>query len=178
MEKWWNERYINRRDYILEHVETLALCSDESLLLLLIDYMNEHAIAISHNILAEKMKKDGSEIDELLSVLSKKGYLQITYQDKKIVFLIDGVFEQPKEKIVDLDESLFNIYESEFARPLTPIEMQRLSDWSQTYNQQLIVYALREALVNHVRNFDYIDRILQEWKKRNFSAQDYVEGKR
>lgn len=178
MTQWWNEHYVNRRDYILDRFEELSISCEECMAVLLIDFMNQHGIPVSHGILASKMKKEGNEIDDLLSNLSKKGYLQITYQDKKIVFLIDGIFDTPKEKTVDFDQSLFDVYESEFARPLSQMELQRMSEWMKTYDQKLIIYALREAVLYDKRSFDYIERILMEWAKRNFLAHDYEEGKR
>ena len=46
------------------------------------------------------------------------------------------------------------------------------------YDQTLIVYALREAMTKNKRSFDYIDRILLDWKRRGFSAEDYERGER
>ncbi len=178
MDQWWNERFVNRRDYILDHFEQLSLTCEECMAVLLIDFMNQHSIAISHGILASKMKMDGNQIDELLSRLHQKGILQITYQDKKVVFLIDGIFDTPKENDMNFDQSLFDTYENEFARPLSQLELQRMSDWMGKYDQKLIVYALREAVIYDKRSFDYIERILIEWKKCGFQAADYEDGKR
>lgn len=178
MEQWWNAHFINRRDYILDHFEDLNLSCEEGMAIMLIDFMNQHNIPVSHGILASKMKKETSQIDDLLSNLTKKGYLEITYQDKKIAFKIDGIFDLPKPTGMDFDESLFDLYESEFARPLSQVELQRMSEWMAQFDQKLIVYALREALLYDKRSFDYIERILIEWKKRNFSAEEYEDGKR
>lgn len=178
MKNWWNENFINRRDYILDNFENLTLSCEECMAVLLIDFMNQHNIPVSHGILASKMKKEGAEIDDLLSNLTQKGYLQITYQDKKIAFLIDGIFNQPEDKTVAFDQSLFDVYETEFARPLSQMEMQRMSEWMSTYEQKLLVYALREAILYDKRSFDYIERILMEWKRRGFTAQEYEDGKR
>lgn len=175
---WWNERFINRRDYILEHLADITMTSDETLLVLLIDFFNQHQIAISHSLLAEKMKKDMDEIDDLLSQLSAKGYLAINYKDGKIVFEIDGVFEHEQKVDDHFDQSLFDLFESEFKRPLSSLEFQRLVEWTQAYDPKLVGYALREALTYNSLSFDYIDRILIEWSKRGFSADEYEEGKR
>lgn len=176
--KWWNEKFIDRRAYILDHFDKLSLSCEECMLILLIDFMNEHNIPIAHGILANKMKLDEAQIDNLLSRLTQKGYLSIAYDNKKIAFLIDGVFEERSaDKTMNFDRSLFEVFEEEFARPLSQPEMQRLSDWLKQYEQKLILYALREALMYNKRSFDYIERILIEWKKRNFTAQDYEDGK-
>ena len=58
------------------------------------------------------------------------------------------------------------------------MELQRLADWLNVYEQKLIGYALREALTYEHLSFDYIERILVEWKKRGLRPEDYEEGKR
>lgn len=178
MEKWWNKRCINRRDWILDHLEELALSVDESTVVLVIDFMNEHAIPITHGVLAQKLKKESQEIDDILSDLTAKGFLSLEFEEGKIMFSIDGIFMEEKDKAISFDQSLFELYESEFARPLSQMELQRMADWLKQYDQKLIAYALREALTYDCKSFDYIERILIEWKKRKFRSEDYEEGKR
>lgn len=175
---WWKENFVNRRDYILDHLSELTMNSDETLLIMLIDFLNQHQIPITHGVLAKRMKKDSEEIDDLLSQLSAKGYLQLTFQNGKILFEIDGVFAGANEKAMRFDASLFDLFETEFGRPLSQMELQRLADWLNEYNQKLIGYALREALTYEHLSFDYIERILIEWKKRGLRPEEYEEGKR
>lgn len=73
---------------------------------------------------------------------------------------------------------LFDIFESEFARPLSQKEVCMISQWASEYEDKLIRYALREALVYDKRDINYIDRILWNWKERNFTCGQYEEGKR
>lgn len=178
MGKWWNERFVNRRDWILDHLGDLALNIEETMTVLMIDFMNEHQLPITHGILAEKLKRDSDDIDDILSRLTAKGYLALEFKDGKIVFNIDGVFEDEKDKAIAFDQSLFELYETEFGRPLSQMELQRMADWLNTYEQKMISYALREALTYDHKSFDYIERILVEWKKRNLTAEEYEEGKR
>lgn len=178
MEKWWQNRFIHRRDWILDHLDELALNVEETMVVLIIDFMNEHALPITHGVLANKLKKDSQVIDDILSDLTGKGYLSLDFKEGTIVFCIDGIFLDEKDKAISFDQSLFELYESEFARPLSQMELQRMADWLKAYNQKLIMYALREALTYDCKSFDYIERILIEWKKRGFRAEDYEEGKR
>lgn len=71
--------------------------------------------------------------------------------------------------------SLFELFETEFQRPITQVELVRLSDWSREYDQQLIIYALREAVIKEAFNFNYIDKILCEWKRKGMTAEKYEE---
>ncbi len=175
---WWREKFINCRDYMLDHLDELTMTSDETLLVMLIDFFNQHQIPVTHELLANKMKKNNEEIDELLSDLSTKGYVEIAFHAGKIIFEIDGVFKGANEKAISFDDSLFDLFESEFGRPLSQMEFQRLAEWLNIYDQKMIGYALREALTYEHLSFDYIDRILIEWKKRGFTAEEYEEGKR
>lgn len=174
---WWNQKFVNKRDYILDRFEDLSLTCEESMLLLLIDFMNQHQIPISYHVLANKMKLKMQDIDYLLTKLSEKEILKIDYSHKEVTFSIDGIFEIEKKEIL-FDEDLFHLFEDEFSRMLTQIEMQRMSMWLKEFEKKQIIYALREAILYEKRNFDYIERILQDWKKRKFTVKDYEEGKR
>ena len=35
---WWKEKFINRRDYMLDHLDELTMTSDETLLIMMIYY--------------------------------------------------------------------------------------------------------------------------------------------
>ena len=54
---WWKEKFINRRDYMLDHLDELTMTSDETLLIMLIDFLNQHQIPVTHGILAKKDEK-------------------------------------------------------------------------------------------------------------------------
>lgn len=72
--------------------------------------------------------------------------------------------------------SLFETFEDEFKRPLTQVEMQRLVDWQKEHGEQLVMYALREAILNNAYHFNYIDKILCEWKRKGMTAEKYEEA--
>lgn len=74
--------------------------------------------------------------------------------------------------------SLFDLFEREFARPLSQPECQRLGDWQERYDDKLIRYALRESLLYGKHSLDYIDRILLAWEKKAFTAEMYENGER
>ena len=160
MEKWWRERFIDRRAWILDHLEDLSLSSEEAMTILLIDFFNEHDMPVHHGVLANKLKLDMDQVDDLLARLGAKGYVSI------------------EKETSSFDLSLFEVFEDDFARPLSQMEVELLSQWTMEYDQTLIVYALREAMTKNKRSFDYIDRILLDWKRRGFSAEDYERGER
>lgn len=175
--KLYKKSYFNRRNYILEEMERLDLHIDEIVIVLLIDYCSEQNIMISHSILAQKTKQTVDEIDRILRSLTEKGYLETKFQQGKLLFDLAGIFEEEKPK-VNMDQSLFQLFENEFKRTFSQVELSRISDWVPTYGKEVVVYALREAIINEKYSIDYIEKILQEWKRRELSIEDIQNGKR
>ena len=175
----WNAPYFDRRTWLLSELASLNVTAEEALTLLLIDYFNGLGQLITHDVIAAKLHCDSEHVDELFAALSAKGYLKIDLKEGRLVFDISGTYasQHSIEQSVHT-VSLFDEFETEFARPLSSAEMQRLSAWMDTYDQQMILYALYEAGVYDKRSLDYIERILVEWKRRGLTPQEYEEGKR
>lgn len=177
----YNKTYFNHRNFILSEIESLDLTCEEAFVLLYLDYCNEFEINFDLESVAKKCKLTPTALDQIIHTLMKQGYIEIKMQNRKVMYCLDGVF-RVKENLEVLTSneytSLFELYEDEFARPLTGMESQRLSEWMSSYDLKLIEYALREALVYEKRSFDYIDVILINWKEKQFTASDYEEGNR
>ncbi|SEN27997.1 DnaD domain-containing protein [Paenibacillus sp. OV219] len=62
---------------------------------------------------------------------------------------------------------LFSVFEQEFGRPLSPMECETISAWvdQDRYPDELIRFALKEAVFAGKLHFRYIDRILLEWSR-------------
>jgi len=62
---------------------------------------------------------------------------------------------------------LYSLFEKEFARPLTPMELETITGWldQDRYPEELILMALKEAVFAGKIHFRYIDRILMEWRR-------------
>ncbi|NMO98000.1 DnaD domain-containing protein [Paenibacillus lemnae] len=78
--------------------------------------------------------------------------------------------EQEKE-----ERNMFTIFEKEFGRPLSPMELETISGWidQDRYPDELILLALKEAVFAGKVHLRYIDRILLEWSRNRVrTAQD------
>ncbi|WP_282919669.1 DnaD domain-containing protein [Ignavigranum ruoffiae] len=69
-------------------------------------------------------------------------------------------------------QNLVASFETEFGRPLSPIELEKLSNWinKDQFKVDLIKIALREAVIHQALSFNYIDRILLNWRKKNIQT--------
>ena len=88
-------------------------------------------------------------------------------------FNMDGIFQQ-KEKDTDA-LPIFQTFEQEVGRPLTQKELMMLSEWIRKYDNELIIYALREAAIYRKLNIKYIDTILSRWEKQGITVEKLVE---
>lgn len=76
---------------------------------------------------------------------------------------------------------LYSLFEQEFGRPLTPMELETITGWldKDGYPEELILAALKEAVFAGKVHFRYIDRILLEWRRnRVYTAEQAKEHTR
>lgn len=81
------------------------------------------------------------------------------------------------DKPVETDnKNLFDSFEQEFGRTLSPMEYEIINSWKDSgLSDELIYCALKEAIFNGVSNLRYIDKILYEWRKKGYNSKADVE---
>ncbi len=118
----------------------------------------------SKDILSLEMIKEGNIRNE---------YLKLDKLYNKLAFIL--INEEDKEKTT----SLFDVFEKEFGRTLSPIEYELINGWlDNEFSEELVLKALKEAVYNGVSNLRYIDKILYEWKKKGIKTAKEVEMNR
>lgn len=174
----WNSVYLDRRTWILDHLQDLNVDAKEVLVLLLIDFFNQQHISIDHELIGEKLKMDQDEVEEVFTTLSEKGYLNLDFKNGALIFSVEGVFDLQSVQSSVIDQSLCERVESDFGRTLSGPEMQRIWDMANEYDSRAFICALNEAICNDVYDLNYIERILQNWQAKGLSVEDLENGKR
>ena len=159
MKQWYQKKYFNKMYWIFEELENLNLTHTEICFILLIQYFNETNTKINFEEIKNKMKMNDEQIDELLDRLNQKGYLSLSVDAIGFNIDIDGLFTMENE--IHFESNIFDLFESEFKRPISSVELRRISDWLNQYDEKEIMFALREASLRNIFNFDYINRILE-----------------
>lgn len=114
------------------------------------------------NILSLEMVKNGRKMEEYIS-------LSLLYD--KLLNIVKDVSDDE----VSVDNSIFSVFEKELGRLLSPMEIDQIRDWGTNIkNEELIIAALREAVLNGVSNFRYIDAILNDWIKKGYRNKEDV----
>ncbi len=171
---WHQQPFINRRNWMIQHFNQLDCSLEEAYLLLLMDYMNEFKIEINLASLSEYTKLSQSKVDQLLNQCMVKGYVKVASLDGAIYFDLSGVFNKHQKQPVQVDPSLYEIFEESIKRPLSENEMTQLSGWSKKYPYQMIIHALKEALIQEKTHFAYINRILENYIEQGKTLKDFI----
>ena len=117
---------------------------------------------ISKSILSLDIVKSGRKTEEYICV-------SLLY-DKLLNIVIDT-----KDEEKTIDNSIFSVFEEELGRLLSAMEIEQIKEWVSTYNnEELIRAALKEAVLNGVNSFRYIDTILNDWNKKGYKNKEDV----
>lgn len=75
-------------------------------------------------------------------------------------------------------QDVFNQIQQEFGRMLSPFQMDQVSDWldKDHYSPEMILMALKEAVMNGTFKFSYMDRILLNWYQNNIKTPAEVNS--
>ncbi len=93
---------------------------------------------------------------------------------EKIIREANSANDNVNFKYQDNISELIITFEKEFGRPLSPIEVEQIEKWADEADAQLVVEALRRAVLGGKHNFKYINSILLEWKKNNLKTLDVI----
>ncbi len=170
---------------LLTHYKELKI--DEKELIVLIYIMNQDDNLFNPGQISEDLNISLPEVLESIEKLNSTDLLQInTNKNNGVieeVFELDNLYKKLAYLVVNEEEkndnndtsNIYDNFEKEFGRTLSPIEMELIGSWIDSgYSEELIKCALKEAVYNGVSNLRYIDKILYEWKKKGIKNSDDV----
>lgn len=78
-----------------------------------------------------------------------------------------------------VSSNIYETFQKELVRSLSPVEYEYINAWlDKGMSEDLIIGALKEAVLSGAKNFRYIDRILYDWRKQGFNSMNDVMAKR
>lgn len=118
---------------------------------------------VSKDIISLELKKINNIRNEYINL--EKLYKKLAFQ----------LIEVEKEE----STNIFDIFEKEFGRTLSPMEYEIINSWIDVFKEETIILALKEAIYNGVSNLRYIDKILYEWQKKGIQTEkDIIKDKK
>lgn len=117
----------------------------------------------------------GYDLEPLMEKLSEIWACAKVQEIEKTRFLLEA--NQPQGSVPVFRENLYHVFEKEFGRPLSPMEVAQIQKWvEETKHDEIVLEALRRAVLMGKLNFKYIDSILLEWKKNNLRTRRDIEN--
>ncbi|MEC1178288.1 DnaD domain-containing protein [Metasolibacillus meyeri] len=192
---WLEQKNITMPQLFFQHYKELQIRDDDAMLLLhLLAFHEEGNDFPTPADLMARTFFAANEISMKLQRFLQKGFIEITHDVdidgkiyekyslyplwSRIVRLLEANSiatsnEQQKKE----EGAIYSIFEQEFGRLLSPMELENINSWLDIdkHSPELIRAALKEAVLAGKLSLRYIDRILFEWKKKNFTTVKQVE---
>jgi len=170
---------------LFNNYKRLNITEEELIVIMLIISLG-NKIEYNPDIFVQELNMEKYKVMEIINNLMSKKllYLEMIKNGRKMeeyitLSLLYGkllnIVIETKEEDVKIDNSIFSIFENELGRTLSPMEFEQIKEWVMTYkNEELISSALKEAVLNGVSNFRYIDKILDEWNKKGYKNREDI----
>lgn len=193
MQDWLHQGQLTIPNVLLKYYRQIGLNERELVVLLQLQAANQQESFPNFQTIAQQMNCSRDELFEAIQSLINKQVLTIhTIQNsagksedrlnfdvlyEKLWHCLQQQHKQAAEKEETLKlQDLYTLFEQEFGRSLSPIELDTLNMWldDDHYAPELIQMALKEAVLNQVYSLKYIDRILLSWEKKNITTKAQV----
>lgn len=179
---------------ILAHYRRIDVTDQELILYLqLLGHQQQGSLFPDLATISQQMGLEQEVIYKLLQGLIDKGCLKIVTTKNSQGQTVDaydltGIYQRLKQSLVIKEkqqaqhqqetnsQELYGLFEQEFGRPLSPIEIETLNSWltQDNYSMDIIRLALREAVLNQAYSLKYMDRILLSWERKNLKTKEQV----
>lgn len=125
------------------------------------DVMTSFNNLIIKSIIEYKPVKENGKIKEVISL------------DK---FYNNVALKLNNQNKLDISNNIYDIFQKELVRSLSPTEYEYINNWLEKgLTEDLIIGALKEAVLSGVKSFRYIDRVLFDWQEKGYRSMNDVE---
>lgn len=176
---------------IFNNYKRLNITEEELIVLIfIIDFGGR--IVYNPDIFVNELKMEKFKVMELLNSL---------YEKKIITILVEKNSNNKSEEFISLDllyskmlnlfkdstptdsnidnTDIFSVFEKELGKTISPMEYEIIKGWiNDKFSYEIIIEALKEAVLNNVTSLRYIDKILYDWKKKGIkNKEDIIRDK-
>ncbi|WP_088007597.1 DnaD domain-containing protein [Indiicoccus explosivorum] len=189
LRSWIEQGNVSISQLFFQFYKGLNISDSEAMLLL-----HVHAFQQSGNPfptpdeIAARMQTPQSSVTAMLQNMMQRNLLMIEHEKNEGIVtermslqplwdrLLDSIAmeqaEDEEEEQKQQEGEIFQLFEQEFGRFLSPIESETITMWidQDGHTPDVIRMALKEAVLSQKLSLRYIDRILFEWKKKNIKS--------
>ena len=174
--------------YLYKLKDKLDLSMDEFMLMMYL-YNEGELVLFDLNRMSEELGLKLNDLMNMIGILNGKGLieLKVITNDKNVMeeyISLDNFYNKISLLLMDNSDSkiednsnVFSMIEQEFGKTLSPIEYEIIKAWLESNKSvELISCALKESVMNGVRNLRYMDKILYEWEKKGIKTKADVDN--
>lgn len=190
-----NDGSTNIPNVILYNYKKLGLNDTEFVFLIeLLSVLKSENYILNFQEISQIMDKTDAEVYSLLNSLIQKGIISLnsvkdsqgrnddkysfTPLYKKIVKVLnENEKEEETKKNNTSREDVFLRIQREFGRQLSSFEIEMVDNWltEDNYSAELIILALKEAILSNAYSLKYMDKILISWENRGIKNANDVQ---
>lgn len=156
---------------IIKCIKSLDISLDEFLLIL---YFINISCELDTEDIKEKLGFDEETAFNTFNSLVNKKYIEMDVQNNNGVVVetikLDPFYDRLafNRKTDDNTGDIYSLFEQELGRTLSSFEYEIINKWIEKgISEDMIKKALKEAILNGVTNFKYIDKIIYDWSKNS-----------
>ena len=174
--------------YLYKLKDKLDISLDEFMLMMYL-YNEGELVLFDLNRISNELGLKLNDLMNMIGILNGKGLieLKVITNDKNVMeeyISLDNFYNKislllmdNKEEAEEDSSNVFSMIEQEFGKTLSPIEYEIIKAWLESNKSvELIGCALKESVMNGVRNLRYMDKILYEWEKKGIKTKADVES--
>src|SRR5574344_11003 len=167
---------------IIKSISNIDITLDEFLLML---YFINVSCNLDENDIKEKLGFSEDKISNTFGSLVNKKFIDIEVinsngkvkEQIKLDPFYDRLVLNKKEENNNGD--IFSLFEHELGRVLSSYEYELINKWIENnVSEDTIEKALKEAILNGVTSFKYIDKIIYEWTKNGAKKKNKEENEK
>ena len=165
---------------IIKCISDIDISLDEFLLVL---YFINVSCYLDTDDIQEKLGFSEDKVFNTFSSLVDKKYIEMVVTNKNGEVIeqikLDPLYDRLalNKKTETSNSDIYSLFESEFGRMLSSFEYEMISKWLESgVDEETIKKALKEAILNNVRSFKYIDKIIYEWTRNGVKKTIKEEG--
>lgn len=150
--------------------------------LLMLIYLINAGETFNPMLIASSLQLELDKVMQIINNLITKNIIEIeTIKEKKMeeIISLNKLYEKMALLLTNdtkgSPKELYTVFEKELGRTLSPSEITMIAEFKENYNEEIIILALKNAILNGARNLRYIDTILKNWKTAGLKTKEDVE---
>ncbi|MFD1317401.1 DnaD domain-containing protein [Loigolactobacillus zhaoyuanensis] len=195
MQQFINAGQTTVSSLLLAHFHELGITNDEFLVYLELKSFYDAGDHFPEMVtIAQRLRLSSTQVYQIIHRMIQKKILTIdTTQDKQgrsqdqydfalmyrklATYLSQQNQQVVEQKTTNSRQQLFEQIETEFGRPLSPMEYETIAAWldQDHYQADIVTLALREAVLNQAYSLKYMDRILLSWERKHLTTKQQIQ---